>query len=253
MRLLALSTLFAFAVAFGPPSNQSPFEPALFGSTVLLSNGSIVPDDGPDSRDDGHNDLRKRDGGCPGNYNSCSTLSANYAAACCATQAICSLDSNSQVACCTIGATCTGTISVGGAAATTAGVVSTTTTTTGTGTATITSGPSFVQNSYFPFPIIPTSYANSAACVSAYDICSSNYALCTADLQGVSQAEITINAPNGGTTVVASATNLGLASATSICSSLSSVACYNLATSDCAEFGTSAGMCALISRIRDKC
>ena len=50
---------------------------------------------------------------------------------------------------------------------------------------------------------------------------------------------VTIVAPNGGgVTVAPTAQNLGVASATSICSSLSAEACYNIGTDSCAIFGT---------------
>lgn len=48
-------------------------------------------------------------------------------------------------------------------------------------------------------------------------------------------------APNGGgVTLAPTAQNLGPASATSICSSLSSQACYNIQSANCAQFGGSA-------------
>lgn len=39
-------------------------------------------------------------------------------------------------------------------------------------------------------------------------------------------------------TVTPTVANVGIASATSICSSLSSEACYNIQSSNCAQFGT---------------
>jgi len=104
--------------------------------------------------------------------------------------------------------------------------------------ATITGTASYVPNPYFPFPYIPTTYANSAACNSAYNDCQTNYAACTVDLQGGSGFAVTIVAPAGGITVAPTATSLGLASATSICSSLSNQACYGLVTQNCPQFGT---------------
>jgi hypothetical protein len=49
---------------------------------------------------------------------------------------------------------------------------------------------------------------------------------------------VTIVAPGGGTTVAASSASLGVASATSICSSLSSAACYGLVPQNCPQFET---------------
>lgn len=45
-------------------------------------------------------------------------------------------------------------------------------------------------------------------------------------------------APGGGVTVAATAQNLGVASATSICSSLYNVGCYGIVPGNCATFGT---------------
>ena len=113
----------------------------------------------------------------------------------------------------------------------------TTTTTTNVAATTATGTASIVNNIYFPFPYIPTTYINSAACNSAYNDCQTNYAACTADLQGGGFA-VTIVAPGGGITVSPTVQNLGSASATSICSSLSSEACYGIVSTNCAQFGT---------------
>jgi hypothetical protein len=125
--------------------------------------------------------------------------------------------------------------------ATTTGVLGTgtaTTTTTTNTDATITGTASYVSNTYFPFPIIPTTYVNSAACNSAFSACQANYAACTNDLQG-NTFGVTIVAPNGaGVTVAPTAQNLGEASATSICNSLSSEACFGIGSGSCAVFGT---------------
>lgn len=45
-------------------------------------------------------------------------------------------------------------------------------------------------------------------------------------------------APNGGITATPTIQSLGVASATSICSSLSAEGCYNIASENCAQFGT---------------
>ena len=188
-------------------------------------------------------ELIKRDGNCPANYNSCSTFAAADAGACCTAGSFCTLDHARNIACCPTGATCTGTVLRSTATTTAGGVVfgsGTTTTTTTSGpvaTATATGTVSYVSDAYFPFPYIPTSYSNSAACNSAYQACQTNYAACTADLQGSGNG-VTIVAPGGGITVSPTVQNLGEASATSICSSLSNVACYGIVSSNCAQFGT---------------
>jgi hypothetical protein len=135
--------------------------------------------------------------------------------------------------------TCTGTV---GAQVSTSGAIvfgsGTTPTSSNVAAATTTTGTtSVVNNIYFPFPYIPTTYINSAACNSAYNDCQTNYAACTVDLQGGGFA-VTVDAPGGGITVSPTVQNLGSASATSICSSLSSEACYGIVSSNCAQFGT---------------
>lgn len=199
-------------------------------------------------------DLLKRDGNCPTNYNSCSTLAAADAGACCTVGSFCTTDGAKNIACCPTGAKCTGTVNIGTATGTGGGAVfgsgtatttatatgsttSTTTTTSTANTATITSAASVVNNVYFPFPYIPTTYSNSAACMVAYSDCQSNYAACTADLDGGGGFAVTIVAPAGGVTVSPTAQNLGASSATSICSSLYNVGCYGIVPSNCANFG----------------
>lgn len=70
-------------------------------------------------------------------------------------------------------------------------------------------------------------------CSSALSQCSENYDTCVTELEGGSGNAVTIVVPGaGGTTVAGDRPNLGT-SATSVCSSLSSQACYQLASSDC--------------------
>jgi hypothetical protein len=214
----------------------SPFFEPRLDETLLISNETLVPSP--------ENELRKRDGNCPLNYNSCSTLALQDGGACCTAGSTCTLDHARNIACCPIGATCTGTIQIatGTTTSTSSGgggiLFGTTTTTSSTAAiATITGPASYVSNPYFPFPYIATSYTNSADCVSAYDNCQVNYAACTVELQGGGGNGVTIVAPGGGTTVAATAVNLGT-SATSICSSLSKAACYGLVTQNCVQFET---------------
>ncbi len=211
------------------PSIFSPFnEPYLEG------NSSIIPTE---------HDLLKRDGNCPTHYNSCSTFAAADAGACCTSGSVCTTDHAKNVACCPIGATCTGTLALSTATGAVLGNGATTTDTdtmaTATATATGTGSVNYVSNAFFPFPIIPTSYSNSAACNSAFLDCQSNYAACTAELEGGNAFAVTIIAPQGGVTVSPTAQSLGVASATSICSSLSSAGCYNIKSSDCTLFANS--------------
>ena len=132
----------------------------------------------------------------------------------------------------------TGGFVFGASTTTTTGFNQAASTTTSTAsTATITAAVSYVPNAYgFSFPYIPKSYTDSAACNSAYNDCQTNYAACTVNLQGGNGIGVTIVAPGGGTTVAAGTVNLGVASATSICSSLSASACYGLVTQNCVQF-----------------
>lgn len=232
--LFLLPTLSALQI----PSIFAPFYEPHLEESLLLSNVSLASD---------NPDLRKRDGNCPDNYNSCSTLAAADAGACCTVGSFCTTDRAKNIACCPTGATCTGSITKGTATAATSGAGgvfgtgTTSVTTTSTSTAaTITSAAtlSTVVNSFFPWPFIPTTYVNSAACMTAYSDCQSNYAACTADLAGGNAFPVTIVAPGGGVTVAATAQSLGAASATSICSSLYNVGCYGIVPANCATFGT---------------
>ncbi|TVY81577.1 hypothetical protein LSUE1_G003404 [Lachnellula suecica] len=235
------------------PSVFAPFyEPSL-----LISNETLLVDES--------HELLKRDGSCPANYGSCSTLNAKYGGACCTAGSICTTDKAKNIACCPTGASCTGTLTQAASATTTGsgtGIVlggttgtgsTTTATTTTTGaTATIPGAASYVTNQYFPFPIIATSYSNSAACNSAFQACQTNYAACTADLAGGGSGfAVTIVAPAGGVTVSPTIQSLGAASATSICSSLSSEACYNIQSSNCAQFGDGSGGSFVVSSTKN--
>lgn len=225
------------------PSIFAPFYEPHLEDSLLRSNVSLIPDE---------LDLRKRDGNCPNNYNSCSTLAAADAGACCTAGTFCTTDHARNIACCPTGATCTGSITRQTEVATTTSMggggggifgtgTSSTTITTSTGTvATITSAASlsYVPNAFFPWPYIPTTYANSADCMTAYSDCQSNLAACTVDLGGGnSDFGVTIVAPGGGVTVAATAQSLGMASATSVCSSLYNAGCYGIVPANCATFG----------------
>ncbi|KAI0828394.1 hypothetical protein F5Y06DRAFT_224677 [Hypoxylon sp. FL0890] len=163
-----------------------------------------------------------RDITCPSNYFSCEDRGAAFAGTCCENGQLCALDAHSSAACCPSTATCTGVAPTG----TTASI-------------------SFVSNTYFSFPYIPTSFANSVACTSALNQCASNYQACVTDLAATAGAVygVTIVVPGGGGTTVAATqgTALPAATATSVCSSLSSVACYNLQSSQCTQASATGG------------
>lgn len=219
------------------PSIFAPFYTP-YTESLLLSNETLSSE----------LELLKRDGNCPADFNSCSKFQ-NNAAACCTVGSFCTTDPAKNIACCPTGATCTGSVAI--ATGTTTGTggggaVFGATTTTSTGaTPTITNAAqvSYVQNGFFPFPYIPTTYSNSAACNSAFNDCQSNYAACTGALagNGGSGFGVTIVAPNGGVTAAPTIQSLGVASATSVCSSLSSAGCYGIVSANCAQFGSGTG------------
>ncbi|KAH8808398.1 hypothetical protein F5884DRAFT_792085 [Xylogone sp. PMI_703] len=228
---LFLLPLINRATAYSP-SNFAPFLLPSDNEATLLSNDSLTPVE---------LELLKRAGNCPNNYNPCI---GNGAGSCCTAGSVCTVDNANNIACCRLGATCTGTIatpansggvSTGGFAG--FGSRTSTASAPSNAIATVTGSLSLVQNSYFPWPYIPTSYANSAACNSAYQACQTNYMVCTNDLVGGGFA-VTISVPGGGgTTIAPTATALPTPSATSICSSLYSEGCFNIQSSDCAQFG----------------
>lgn len=228
MRFIAAvlqSSLITSALSF--PSDASPFSPPLcndvdapYGGNDALATSEPTT---AQSAEDPLELLKRQD--CPTNYNSCSTLAAADAGSCCSVDSVCSLDNAGNVACCPIGSFCTGTI--GTPSSPTAVVVSASIVTATTTAAPSTGAVSYVPNPYFSFPYIPSTFANSASCSAAYSTCASDYAQCTIDLQGgEGRFAVTIVAPGGGITVSAPAsTNVGAASATAICSSLSNLAC----------------------------
>ncbi|KAH9887811.1 hypothetical protein F4778DRAFT_420956 [Xylariomycetidae sp. FL2044] len=164
--------------------------------------------------------IQKRQDQCPADYFSCDDQGAVFAGTCCQDGQVCGLDAHSSAACCPTSATCTGVAP------------------------TATQTASYVSNSYFQFPYIPTSFANGAACTSALSQCSRNYAACVDGLTGDTGGGygVTIVVPGGGgTTVAPSQTTFPQATATSICSSLSSEGCFDLRSGDCAQAGTTSG------------
>lgn len=224
--LLPLSTFLFLASAFR--LDTSPFTPAILESTPFnLTNSTDSPAE-----------LSKRQT-CPANYNSCSGLSnLNSASNCCAGDSVCALDNAGNIACCPLGSFCTGVITTISPTTTTPSPIIATTISSGiivtmpptptpTPTPTTIATGQYVQNTFYPFPLLFASGANlgdPTQCAQTYAACGAYYARCTAALQGGGFA-VTVSAPAGGVTVAAGTMNLGVASATSICSSLSSVGC----------------------------
>ncbi len=244
MRVLFVPLLLSPLAALAAPDIVAKFEPAV---EQLMSVNN-------ETAQDGSLELLKRQAGCAKNYYGCSNL--NAPGLCCPKTAVCSADQAGQVACCPQGAACTGAL--GGAvtgsatqtAASTAPFVAASTTSNPFVQQTngATSG-STVQNQFYPFPYIATTYTNAAACSSAYTSCQGDAARCTSDLANGAQG-VTISAPNGGVTQTAIA-SVGLQSAASICSSLSSIACYELNVQACARFNGDTG--AKNAAMRERC
>lgn len=102
---------------------------------------------------------------------------------------------------------------------------------------------SFVPNVYFSFPYIATSFSNAGACSAGVSQCNANYQACTADLAGANNGfGVTIAVPGGGgTTIAPTRAPVALATATSVCQSLSREACRGLQSSVCTQTGINNG------------
>ncbi|KAL2365765.1 hypothetical protein RJZ56_001220 [Blastomyces dermatitidis] len=179
--------------------------------------------------------LAKRQGTCPAGFNSCALLGAPEA--CCHPKAVCSRDDANIIACCPSGAACTGRLSDSAQTSSSGfmfpqpGTSATTTPPTDP-----TSTRPVVPNALFPFPIIPTTFSNQDACVSAYTDCQVQYSSCTASLGGVNG--VTIGGA-GGITVPGVQPTAG--NPVSVCSSLSTEACHGLQVGYCTAFRDGVG------------
>lgn len=202
--------------------------PHLFLLAILLPSSLTLtsPFLSPFEADPGSGLLPRQAGNCGSNEVSCAAL--NFPNLCCPSRSTCTYDPLNNPACCPLNAACTGTVNAP------------TNTPTSTVTAIITSAPTPgqpVPNAYFPFVYIATSFANSAVCSSAIQGCQAAFGACTSSLGSPAAAGVTVVANNGQVTVLAP---VGVASAETICSSLSSKACYGLQQSQCATL-TAAG------------
>lgn len=223
-------------------------------SGATSSSGSFSPYVDPLDYTDFSPRLFKRQG-CPGGFTNCGAL--GNSGACCPTNQVCARDSAGNVACCPVRALCTGTI--GGTApgtgvgSSTGAVIIGSSTGTLPSSVTATSGflfpsatttpaPSFtgstVPGAVFPFVFIPTTFANAAECSSYATSCSNQYQSCLAALGGGVNG-VTVSGANVGITVQGASTTV--ASASSVCSSLSQQACYGLQTGICPQYGSGTG------------
>ncbi|VBB72779.1 Putative protein of unknown function [Podospora comata] len=202
-----LSTLLlALAAACSVCANLQPFQPAETAAIVA-----------------------KRQQGCLSNFYSCANQGPAFNGVCCQNGQTCGLDANNEPACCPAGAICTGTAP--------ASFV--------TPVPAATTAVSYVANNFFSFPYVATYFANREHCSAAARQCDANHEACQSQLQGLAGGAgyaVTIAVPGGGGTTVTAAAGVTYepARATSICSSLSSVACNGLQASMCTMEGTTA-------------
>lgn len=178
---------------------------------------------------------------CPSGASSCSNL--GNSAACCPSGTTCAKDANGNVACCPNSAVCTGVIS-GSAPRSTATTASTpfvlggtTSTAAAPSPTALASGYSTVPNNFYPFVAIPTTYANAQSCLQAYSTCQSVSTACLNSLAG--QNGVTVSGLGSLGVTQTGAAGEGVATASSICSSLYQQGCYGLQSSVCSNFGGS--------------
>lgn len=177
---------------------------------------------------------------CASNYKQCTAISAP--GSCCPNDTDCARDQNGNAACCPSGNVCTGAVS--GTATRTASTSTTpfvlggTTQTSATITASapLASGYSTLSNAYYPFLVIPTTYANQQDCLSAYSSCQSASTACFSSLAG--QNGVTISGVGSQGITQAGASGTIAQSAQSICSTLYQSGCYNIQTSVCTNFAS---------------
>ena len=160
---------------------------------------------------------------------SCADMGANV---CCGKKAACALDQAGNVACCPNNALCTGTIA-GGAAPTKPPSAAPLTAAPGAAISHAISGTSTLSNQYYPFPVLPTTYANAADCSTSFSSCQAESAKCTGFVEGGGYG-VTVAGQKGQITQQAA---MPVQSAESICSSLSQEACHGLQLAQCSTLG----------------
>jgi hypothetical protein len=266
MLLIPFFLLSNLACAASPNVAILPFGQPLLEEPSYIYNATSSPDLRLEL-------VKRQNDGCARGYANCATLGAG--GLCCPTAQACARDGAGNVACCPPRATCTGTIrpvtNTGGGVfvASTTGtnsIASTTITDGGAatiGVSTTTEGGivfvgaspttdsgtqqasgatrSYVNNPYYPYAFIPTTYNNAADCSSAYTTCHAEFTSCSNFLVGlVGAGGVTVSvAGGGGTTIAVSgpSTTLPADGASSVCASLSGSACYGLTVEACGAFG----------------
>ena len=156
---------------------------------------------------------------------SCSSMGENV---CCGKKAVCALDQAGNVACCPHDAVCTGTIATG-ANPTPKPLAAAAVNTFSAAISHAISATETVKNEFYPFPVLPTTYANEQECSSSYSSCQAESAKCTGFIEG-GMYGVTVSGQGGQIT---NQPAIPASSAESICSSLSQAACHGLQLSAC--------------------
>ena len=160
---------------------------------------------------------------------------------CCPKNAACALDQAGNVACCPDNSVCTGTIAAPNSPITGAVAAAfSTAAPTAAPSASIShaiSGTSMVPNSYYPYPVLPTTFAGADDCSSSYTACQAESAKCTGFIEGGGGYGVTV-AGQGG--IITQQGAMVPASAEAICSSLSMEACHGLNVGMCSTLGGAA-------------
>jgi len=151
----------------------------------------------------------------------------------CGDKAVCAVDGAGNVGCCPFNSVCTGTIAAGGAAPTNAPSAGSTAAAPAPAISHAISGTSTISNQYYPYPVLPTTYANTADCSTSFSSCQAESAKCTGFVEGGGYG-VTVSGAGGGITQQAA---MGPATAESICSSLSQQACHGLQLAQCSTLG----------------
>ena len=186
-----------------------------------------------------HN-LPRGDSKCP---NPCATMGYSNMgpSVCCPQNAACALDQVGNVACCPDNSVCTGTIAAPNSQTTGAtAAASSTAAPTGAPSASIShaiSGTSTVANSYYPYPVLPTTFAGAADCSSSYTACQAESAKCTGFIEGGGGYGVTVGGQGG---IITQQAAIAPVSAEAICSSLSQEGCHGLNVAMCSTLGGAA-------------
>lgn len=121
--------------------------------------------------------LFQRSGKCA---NSCASLDSDL---CCGKKASCARDDAGNIGCCPDRAVCTGIVPGAGSATATPAAGSASAAPGAAITHAI-QGTSTLSNQYYPFPVLPTNYADAADCSKSYSSCQAESAKCTGFVEG---------------------------------------------------------------------